>query len=163
MTHLSATPAGAVASATRPPATMLVIWRRLRLRMRRDALATVNTPESAVQLADSLLARTAVAHDHTEMWCSVAVSPLAALLAAGSAAGNGRGLSWVRATVAALQAPAPSESAWNAAEAAVGGLSPQRFRAAIPALRQFDPRQRRSLALVMGEALHRLPSPHYAV
>lgn len=142
--------------------TTHVLWRRVRLRMRRDPLAAVTTPHAAVQLADSMLARNAVAHNHTDLWGSVAVAPLAALLAAGSPAGNGRGLSWVRDTVAALQTPAPSETAWSAAENATRGLSSERFRAAIPQLRKFDPRQRRSLALVMGEALHRLPRPHYA-
>jgi hypothetical protein len=70
------------------PSRVRVLWRSLRFAARRDPLAALTSPPAAIRLADELLARTAIAHPDTEIWCSVAVRPLAALLDSASPAGH---------------------------------------------------------------------------
>lgn len=74
------------------PSRLRVRLRHIRLALRRDPLSTVTTPALAIRLADELLTRTAIAHPDTQMWSSVAVRPLAALLDGASLAGTGRGI-----------------------------------------------------------------------
>jgi len=108
----------------------------------------------AIRLADELLARTAIAHPETEIWCSVAVRPLAALLERASPAGTGRGLESLRETLSGIEAAEADEKIWDHAQAVcnrpAGSLQ---LRTALPWLRGLDPCQRDSVTRVM----------HYAV
>ena len=97
------TPAPTTASSG-GPSRVRVLWRRLRFALRRDPLAALTSPPVAIRLADELLARTAIAHPETEIWCSVAVRPLAALLERASPAGTGRGLESLRETLSGIEA-----------------------------------------------------------
>ncbi|TXI53505.1 hypothetical protein [Mycolicibacterium mageritense] len=153
MTTPALFPTVATPQPTRPP-RLQVAWRRMRLSVRRDPLAAVTSPAAAIQLVDSMLARTAVGRCDYEIWCSVAVAPLAALLAAGSPVGHGAGISWVRHTVADLHTTGTSAAAWDNAENATRQLPSDVLRAALPRWRGFPPRQRQTITRVITEALH---------
>jgi hypothetical protein len=117
-------------------------------------MATLTSPPVAMRLADELLARTAVARPDTEIWCSVAVRPLAALLDSASPAGTGRGIGWVRETLSEIQASDPHDAILDHAQAA--GNRPAgsiQLRAALPWLRELDPSQRDIVTLVMSDAV----------
>ena len=143
------TPAPTTASSG-GPSRVRVLWRRLRFALRRDPLAALTSPPVAIRLADELLARTAIAHPDTEIWCSVAVRPLAALLERASPAGTGRGLESLRETLSGIEAAGTDEKIWDHAQAAcnrpAGSLQ---LRTALPWLRGLDPRQRDSVIRVM--------------
>lgn len=136
------------------PSRLCVRWRRLRFAVRRDPLATVTSPPLAMRLADELLARTAVARPDTEMWCSIAVRPLAALLDSASPAGTGRGIGWVREAVSGIHAADPDSVIWDQVQEAcnrpAGGFQ---LRTALPWLRELEARQRDSVTLVMSDAV----------
>lgn len=136
------------------PSRLCVRWRRLRFAVRRDPLATVTSPSVAMRLADELLARSAVARPDSEMWCSVAVRPLAALLDSASPAGTGRGIGWVREAVSGIHASDPDSVIWDEAQAACNRPAGSvQFRTALPWLRRLDPSQRCSVTLVMRDAV----------
>lgn len=135
------------------PSRLRVRLRRLRFAVRRDPLATVTSPSLAVRLADELLARTAVARPDTEMWCSVAVRPLAALLDSASPAGTGRGIGWVREAVSDIHAADRDSAIWDEAQAACNRQAGSvQLHTALPWLRGLDPSERRSVTLVMRDA-----------
>jgi hypothetical protein len=90
------------------PSRVRVLWRRLRFAVRRDPLAALISPLVAIRLADELLARTAIAHPDTEIWCSVAVRPLAALLDSASPAGTGRGIDGCAKSFRGSRRPRPT-------------------------------------------------------
>jgi hypothetical protein len=136
------------------PSRVRVLWRRLRFALRRDPLAALTSPPVAIRLADELLARTAIAHPDTEIWYSLAVRPLAALLDSASPAGTSRGIGWLREIVSGIEAAVSEEKIWDHAQATcncpAGSLQ---LRTALPWLRGLDPRQRDSVTRLM----------HYAV
>jgi hypothetical protein len=143
------------------PFRLRVRLRRLLFALRRDPLATVTSPSVAIRLADELLARTAIAQPDTEIWCSVAVRPLAALLDSASPAGTARGIGWVHNTVSGIHAADPDNAIWNQAQSACDRPAGSvQLRTALPCLCGLEPRQRCSVTLVMGEAvatLHQSP------
>jgi hypothetical protein len=132
------------------PSRVRVLWRRLRFAARRDPLAALTSPPAAIRLADELLARTAIAHPDTEIWCSVAVRPLAALLDSASPAGTGRGVEWLRETLPGIEAAEADDAIWDHAQAAcnrpAGSLQ---LRTALPWIRGLDPRQQDSVTRAM--------------
>ena len=143
---MAATPGG--------PSRPRVRWRRLRLALRRDPLAAPTSPPVAIRLADDLLSRTAVARPDTEIWCSVAVRPLAALLDSASPAGTGRRIGWVREAVSGIHAADPDDAIWDQAQSACNRPAGSvELRTALPWLRGLHPRQRRSVTLVMRDAV----------
>lgn len=146
----SATPAAPTSKAA---ARMKTAWKYLRLTACRDPLARVTTPAAAIELADILLVRTAVARTGSGIWCGVAVSPLAALITAASPAGQGSGIGWLRSAVSALHTAAADDTHWDAAEMATSRLATDTLRTAVPRLRGFNPRQRQNVTLMMNEAL----------
>jgi hypothetical protein len=147
------TPAPMTANPGRP-SRLRVRWRRLRLAMRRDPLAVVTSPSVAIRLADELLARTAVARPDSQIWCSVAVRPLAALLDSASPAGTGRGIGWVREAVCGIHGADPGDAIWDQAQASCNRPAGSvQLRTALPWLRGPEPRQRCSVTLVIGEAV----------
>ena len=98
--------------------------------------------------------RTAIAQPDTEMWCSVAVRPLAALLDSASPTGTGRGIGWVRNTVSAIHDAEPADPIWDDAQTACNRLAGSvQLRTALPWLRGLEPRQRHSVTLTMREAV----------
>ncbi len=147
------TPASMTASSA-GPSRVQVQWRRLRFAVRRDPLAALTSPPLAIRLADELLARTAIAHPDTEIWCSLAVRPLAALLDSASPAGAGRGIEWLRDTLSGIGAAEVDEKIWDHAQAACN--RPARsvaLHTALPWLRGLDRRQRNRVTRVMHYAL----------
>jgi hypothetical protein len=147
------TPAPMTANPGRP-SRLRVRFRRLRFALRRDPLAGLTSPALAIRLADELLAQTAIAQPDTEIWCSVAVRPLAALLHSASPAGAGHGIGWVHNTVSAIHDAEPADPIWDDAQTAcnrpVGSVE---LRTTLPCLRGLEPRQRRSVTLVMRHAV----------
>ena len=139
---------------SRSPSRVRVLWRRLRFAARRDPLTALTSAPGAIRLADELLARTAIAHHDTEIWCSVAVRPLAALLDSASPAGTGRGIGWLRETLSQIDAAEADDTIWDHAHAACNPPtgSPQ-LRTALPWLRGLDPRQRDSVTRAMRHAV----------
>ena len=142
------------------PSRLRVQWRRLRFALRRDPLSSVTSPALAIRLADELLARTAIAQPDTQMWCSVAVRPLAALLDSASPTGTGRGIGWVRNTVSAIHDAEPADPIWDDAQTACNRLAGSvQLRTARPWLRGLEPRQRHSVTLTMRDAVATLRWP----
>ena len=139
---------------SRGPSRIWVLWRRVRFAARRDPLATLTSPPGAIRLADELLARTAIAHPDTEIWCSVAVRPLAALLDSASPAGTGGGIGWLLETLSGIEAAEADDTIWDHTQAAcnrpTGSLQ---LRTALPWLRGLDPRQRDCVTRAMRHAV----------
>jgi hypothetical protein len=147
------TPAPLTANSANPT-RVRVLWRRLRSAVRRDPLAALTSPPVAIHLADELLARAAIAHPDTEIWCSVAVRPLAALLDSASPGGTGRGIGWLHETLSQIDAAEADDTIWDHAAAACNrpAGSPL-LRTALPWLRGLDPRQRDSVTRAMRHAV----------
>lgn len=130
-----------------------IICRRLVLSLRHDPLARIVSPSDALSLADQILTCTAIANSGTRMWCSVAVEPLATLILAASAAGNGQGMEWVRTTSSRLHAADRYDSAWDQVENTCSRRTTSGpMRDAITRLRRMEHRQRRSVTSVMVTA-----------
>ncbi|WP_333890896.1 hypothetical protein [Mycolicibacterium gadium] len=162
--------------------SLWAVWRRLRLIVRRDPVATVTSPAAAVRLADETLALIAVAGSAagvpargrvdavaarglprtpppfglSHLWSAIAVEPLAALLCAASPIGQGHGIEWVRDTAVRLDSADSDDPIWDCAlESTTRGA--RHLRNALEHLRRLEPRrQRRGVTHLMVAAAGRL-------
>lgn len=130
-----------------------IVLRRLLLSLRRDPLSRITSPSDAIHLADQMLASTAVAHPGIRFWCSVAVEPLATLILAGSAAGGGQGIEWVRTAARTLLVVDRDDPAWDEVQATCGRHTTSGpMLTALPRVRHMGLWQRRCVTSVMVTA-----------
>lgn len=171
-------------NAPAPGNSLWAVWRRLRLVLRRDPVASVTSPAAAVRLADETLALIAVAGGAAALpatgsapvsivatavrglprrpppfgahvWTGLAVEPLAALLCAAAPIGEGHGIEWVAETVVRLDSAEPDDPIWDyILESTTRGT--RHLRDALAHLRGLEPRQRRSVTHAMAAAAGRL-------
>lgn len=118
-----------------------------------DPTKLLATPADAAQTAAALLHMRRGGLDCGSIWTSEAEAPLAAMLYAASACGNGNGIGWVLRAVDNLHENdnAPDTPGWH--RAARDSAAQTLFRTALLRTLDMDPRQRDSIVLTMREAL----------
>lgn len=128
--------------------------RALRRRLGPDPIQVIDSPSAAFDVADQLLACAPRRDVSEQLWASVAVSPLAGVLFAASAQGNGGGLEWAHRALSNVDAGA-GVPCWRQA-ADICGRAPglgSRLGEALLRVMALDPRQRGSVRVVMSDAL----------
>lgn len=128
--------------------------RLIRLAWRRDPTCLTCSPDDALALAHTMLVPRELSGRDERMWASVATVPLAALLGAAGPAGSGRGIAWVRETVARMDTAGPEDDAWEEVQARCRQSTavPSSFSERLESLRWLNPRQRRSVTAVLVAA-----------
>jgi hypothetical protein len=118
-----------------------------------DPTTLLATPADAVHTAAALLHLRRGGLDRGSVWSSAAETPLAAMLYAASACGNGQGMSWVLRAVDNLHDDdnGPDVPGWQ--RAARDAAAQPLFRTALLRTLDMHPKQRDSIVLTMHEAL----------
>jgi hypothetical protein len=118
-----------------------------------DPTKLLTTPADALTTAGALLDSPRAGRDCGSIWSSVAEAPLAAMLYAASACGNGKGIGWVVLAVDNLQKDDRDREApgWHSGARYVAGQP--LFRNALLRTVDMDRRQRDSIVMTMRDAL----------
>jgi type IV secretion system protein VirD4 len=118
-----------------------------------DPTKRLTTPADALTIAGALLDSPRAGCDCGSIWSSVAGVPLAAMLYAASACGNGKGIGWVVLAVDNLQEDDRDCAApgWRSVARYVAGHP--LFRNALLRTVDMDRRQRDSIVMTMRDAL----------
>jgi hypothetical protein len=118
-----------------------------------DPTKLLTTLADALTTAGALLDSPRAGRDCGSIWSSVAEAPLAAMLYAASACGNGKGIEWVLLAVDNLKEDKtnPDVPGWRSAARYMAGQP--LFRNALLRTLAMDPRQRDSIVMTMRDAL----------
>jgi type IV secretion system protein VirD4 len=118
-----------------------------------DPTKLLTTPADALATAGALLDSPRAGRDCGSIWSSVAETPLAPMLYAASACGNGQGIGWVVLAVDNLQKDDIDREAlgWHSGARYVAGHP--LFRNALLHTVDMDRRQRDSIVMTMHDAL----------
>ena len=118
-----------------------------------DPTSILSTPTDAIDTAQALLHFPSAGVVSGSIWASAATVPLAAMLYAASARGNGKGITWVLQAVDNVHEDTACAAAagWRAAARYVGDQ--KLFRGALQRALDMDPRQRDSIVITMRAAL----------
>jgi type IV secretion system protein VirD4 len=118
-----------------------------------DPTRLLTTPADAVRTGGALLHMSRTGLDSGSIWTTLAEGPLAAMLYAASACGNGKGIGWVLLAVdnVCKDHNSPDAPGWYSAARDIA--QQPLFRNALLRTLDMHPRQRDSIVMTMCDAL----------